>query len=610
MDIYSYVEAEKQFYESQHIPLVSGDDYSQYQLIRAINYARRSKYLDDNAKDDIIGDFPYDNISKYRIRLEARSTDFDLKHIEVAPEDSSDEARVSALVATKALQKHLRDIKFGRFLNKYADIRPEYGGFVGKKTKDGVHYTPWENLVTDMSDIMGGIIIERHYMRPAELKKSGWDKKAIDLTITTAAEKKKEKDLKDGSDKQAETLARFIEVNEVTGELPYSMLLQAQDKEWKAEDETDYRLCRIIFAPMGQDKKTKEQTGIVLLATEIAEEDYSYKYDVRHPITGRGLGEGIPEELAEHQRWHNFYKTEEARAVAIGGKVLFVTDDGDVVDSIYAEGIDHGTILKVGHGRMFTQLSTLPNSVPIYQDIRADWGSSADKNTSSFDAVLGEESKAGTPFRSQYLNSIAGNSQFEREREDMGFFIQEIVEDWLLQEALEKAASDDYIDEEFTKQELALIDKAIISQEALKAEIETLRGGTPITPEMQMGIRQDLAMQLQERGGRRRIEDIKEFIKKAGEKVIVHTTDEQRSKAVLFESYSNALGLFSETDPARLALRDRILDQMGITQEELAMYAKEAAAIAQQLPNAEQMGQSGGMDMTQLNQEQSVAPIV
>ena len=603
MDIYSYVEAEKQFYESQHIPLVSGDDYSQYQLIRAINYARRSKYLDDNAHDDIIGDFPYDNISKYRVRLEARSTDFDLKHIEVAPEDASDEARVSAIIATKALQKHLRDIKFGRFLNKYADSRPEYGGVLAKKTKDGVHIVPWENVVTDMSDIMGGVIIERHYMRPAELKKSGWDKKAIDDTILTAAEKKKEKDIKDGSDKQAETLARFIEVNEVTGELALSVLKDAQGKEWEAEDETDYVLCRIIFAPMGKDKNGKDE-GIVLQATEIAEEDYPYKYDVRHPMTGRGLGEGIPEELAEHQRWHNFYKTEEARAVAIGGKVLFVTDDGDVVDSIFDDGIDHGTILKVGQGRMFNQLSTLPNSVPLYQSIREDWGSSADKNTSSFEAVLGEESKAGTPFRSQYLQNIAGNSQFEREREDMGFFIQEIVTDWELPDALEKATSDDYIDEEFTKQELALIDKAIIAREALNAEIETLRGGTPITPELQVQLRQDLAGQLQERGGRRRIEDIKEFIKKAGERVIVHTTDEQRSKAVLFESYSNALALFAENDPARLALRDRILDQMGVTSEELAMYAKEAAAMAQQLPNAEQM------NMEQLNKEQSIAPVV
>jgi hypothetical protein len=515
---------------------------------------------------------------------------------------------VSALIATKALHKKLREIKFGRFLNRISDVRAEFGGVLVKRTKDGVHVVPWENVVTYISDIMGGVIIERHYMRPAELKKSGWDKKAIADTIISAAEKKKQKDLKDGSDKDAETLARFIEINEVTGELPLSILKDAQGKDWEAEDETEYVLCRIVFAPMGKDKNGKDE-GVVLLATEIAEADYPYKYDNRSPVTGRGLGEGIPEELAEHQRWHNFYKTEEARAVAIGGKVLFVTDDGDVVDSIYDEGIDHGTILKVGQGRMFNQLSTLPNSVPLYQGIREDWNTSADKATSSFDAVLGEESKAGTPFRSQYLQNIAGNSEFERKREDLGFFVAEIVEDWPLADGLEDAASDDYIDDEFTKQELALVDKAIIAQEAVKAEVAALRGGTPVTPEMQVMIRQDLSQQLQERGGRRRIEDIKEFIKKAGDKVIVHTTDEQRSKAVLFESYSNALGLFAENDPARLALRDRILDQMGITTEELAMYAKEAAAMAQQLPSADQMGQQG-MDMTQLNSEQSVAPVV
>ena len=105
MNIFDFVEQERQFYETQDIPLMAGDDYSQYQLIRAVNFTRRSKYLDSNASDDIIGDFPYDNISKYRIRLEARSTDFDTKHMEVAPKDSSDEARVSSLVATKALQE-------------------------------------------------------------------------------------------------------------------------------------------------------------------------------------------------------------------------------------------------------------------------------------------------------------------------------------------------------------------------------------------------------------------------------------------------------------------------------------------------------------------------
>ena len=64
MEIFQQVEGMREFYETRTIPLQSGDDYSQYQLFRAVNYARRSRYLDENAYDDILGEYPYDNISE------------------------------------------------------------------------------------------------------------------------------------------------------------------------------------------------------------------------------------------------------------------------------------------------------------------------------------------------------------------------------------------------------------------------------------------------------------------------------------------------------------------------------------------------------------------
>lgn len=603
MKIYDFVETERSFYESRHIPLVSGDDYSQYQLIRAINYARRSRYLDDNASDDIIGDFPYDNISKYRIRLEARSTDFDVKHIEIEPVDSSDEARVSALVATKALQKELREIEFGRFLNVYADTRPEYGAFLCKYVDDRFHKVPFENVITDMTDILSSPIIEKHYYSPAQLKKTGW--KNVDEAILTANQKKKDKDIKRGSDDDAHTIGRFIEVYEVTGELSVATLKQANDEEWKMEDENTFVLARIIYAPMGKDKDG-ENKGFIFEATEISEDEYPYFLDVRHPFVGRAIGEGIPEELAEHQRWHNFYKTEEARAVAIGGKILFVTDDGNVVDSIYADGIDHGTIMQVGEGKQFSQLNTMPTSVPVYQNIRAEIQESADKNTSSFDAVIGEESKSGTPFRSQYLQNMAGTSQFEREREDMGFFISDLITKRILKRALEKAAKANEIDSTFNRQELDLIDKVITEKTVLDKRVTAIQEGQVLD---QMGLdtmRQDAQLQLRSKGTRRKVKDIAEFIKKAGDKVVVHTTDEQRSKMVMFESLSNALMLFAENDPARMALRDRILDHMGVSYDELAMYANQAVQMAQQqgtTPNVK-------MNTEQMQAEAQLSPTV
>jgi hypothetical protein len=583
MTIYSFVESEKNFYETQDIPLQDGDDYSQYQLIRSINFTRRNRYIDDNATDDIIGDFPYDNISKYRIRLEARSTDFDFKHIEVEPVDTTDEARIASMVATKALHKEMRRINFSRVLNRFADTRPEYGTTLFKKTPDGIYVVPWENVITDMTDIINSPIIERHYYSPAQLKKLGY--KNVDQVIASANQKTKEKDMNDNSDNEAETIGRFIEVMEVTGELPLATLLDAQDMEYTEDDENEFVLCHIMFAPEGKDKKGNA-LGTVLKADQLKEEDFPYKIDVRHPVVGRGFGEGIPEELSEHQRWHNFYKTEEARAVAIGGKVLFVTNDGDVVDSIYDDGIEHGTIMQVGDDKMFQQLTTMPNSVPVYQNIRAEWADSADKNTSSFDAVLGEESKSGTPFRSQYLQNIAGTSQFEREREDMGFIIKEIVEDWILPDALATAASEDEIDDTFSKEDLQLIDSVLVEQFVIDKRVEAILNANPVTGEQVEGMRQDGQRQLNKRGTRRNIKDIKEFIKKAGKSVVVHTTDEQRSKQVLYESLSNAINMakgIDKTDPAQLAMRDMVLDQMGITPQKLAQYAEQAMAFAEQL---------------------------
>lgn len=610
MQLYEYVSELKTFYETRTIPLSDGDDYSQYELIKAINYARRGRYLDENAYDDIIGQYPYDNISEYRILLEARSTDRDIKHMEVEPVDSSHEARVSSMIATKALQKKLRDMKFGKTLNEYSVVRPRYGAVLFKRveTMEGtdVHIVPWENVITDMTDILSSPIVEKHYYTPATLKKQkGW--KDVDLAIATARERKKNKDMADKADTEADTVGTYIEVFEVTGETERAKLLEAQGKEWEPEDNNEFVLARVIYAPMGKDKRGK-QTGVIFRADELSEDEYPYKLDVRHPVVGRAVGEGIPEELAEHQRWHNFYKTEEARAVAIGGKILFVTDDGNVVDSIYSDGIEHGTIMQVGEGKKFQQANTIPNSVPLYQSIADTWNNSADKKTSSFEAVMGEEAKAGTPFRAQYLQNMAGTSRFEQEIEDMGLFLQELISDWILPDALKEAAAADQIDEVFTKEELDLIDRTIVTAGVKQQAIDMLLNGQPIPTEMIPVMEETARTTLRRAGSRRRITDIKEFIEKAGDKVIVQTTDEQRSKAVLFESYSNAINLangIDRTDPVQLALRDKVLDMIGVSEQQLMLYVDQAmqAAANMQQPQGGQIR----METDQLNAEQSVA---
>jgi hypothetical protein len=576
MKALDFIEQERNFYDNQTIEIPGNEEYSQSELIFSINCARLSKYIDDNATDDIIGQYPYDNVSKYRIRLEARATDFDPKHIEVEPKDASRESRISAMIATKALHRYMRKHDIGALLDDYADSRPEYGGFLAKKNKDGTHKVPWENVITDMSDILGGVIIERHYMLPSQLKKTNW--KNVDEVIREAATKRQQLDMKEGGI-GAETITKTVEVWELHGEVQrdiFEEALAAYEGRDYDEDEAhrdEYVMCQIICAPLGKSEDGSMK-GQVLFANEEAE--LPYKYDARNPMAGRGLGEGIPEELKEHQRWHNFYKTEEARAVAIGGKVLFITDSDGVADTIFDDGIEHGTILRKATGTMFEQLNTLPTSVPLYQNIRAEWDASGDKVTSSFNATLGEEAKSGTPYKAQYLQDINANSQFLQYREHMGRFIRGLVEDWWLEEALNEAAKDDELFETFSRQELQLIDEVIVAEAQLEyMKDNLLTQKRPVSPQELEAVKIGTELQLQKAGSKRSIEAIKKFISRdVIGNVIIHTTDEDRSKAVLFESYNTLLQSIQPGTPEHAAIIDRIMDMLGISREVLALYAQ------------------------------------
>jgi hypothetical protein len=208
--------------------------------------------------------------------------------------------------------------------------------------------------------------------------------------------------------------------------------------------------------------------------------------------------------------------------------------------------------------------------------MRQELGASADKVTSSFSSIIGEEAKSGTPFRAQYLQNIEASSQFEQYREEMGFFIKEIIEDWVLPDALAKAASSDEIYETFTPQELQLIDEVIVETQLTEDVVKRTLNGEVVDPMMVEELRAGMQKSLRREGGKRTITGIKQFIKEAGKQVRIHTTDEARNKAVLFESYSNLLSLIAPEDPRYSALLDKVMQALGITKEELELYADQS----------------------------------
>ena len=595
-NIYSYIREQRNTYETKTIPVPGLGDWNQYDHIEKINSYWSDTYEEDDAFDDVIGAFPFDNIHKAPTLLEARSTDFDTKHIEVPPVNSSRKARISSMIATKALANHMEDIKFGQFMNRTSFVRAKFGGVHACKEGEEVVVDKWEQLITDQADIMSAPTIKRMYMSPSELiAMKAW--KNTKEAIRGAETYRGQNIGTEASDDDADSTGHLVEVFLVEGDMSVAFLKEAQARrdgtvyEYDEEDDYEFKYIRVIACGADwndkDDQGKAEENGLVFYAE--AETMPLRKYLARNPMTGRGLGESVPEVLFEPQKWWNFTKTEEIRMIAIAGKKLYVTDDPDILANIFDEGVDHGTVLRVGQGKMLTELNQMPTGTPVYQGMRQEMKENARELTSYFQANSGAESKANVPFRAQYLQSVNGDATFQQYREELGFFYKEIIEDWVLPDALKKAASSDEIFATFTPQELQLIDEVIIESQILDAIFDASHMGKEVSPEMVDLMRQQMQGDMRREGSKRTITDIKEFIKDAGKFVRVHTTDEMRDKATIFESYYSLLQILGPGDPRFNAVVGKVMEGLNITKEELELYADETIQGEQGKPETKQL---------------------
>lgn len=581
-DIFSYIANQRQEYDTQPIELPGGGDFTQSDMIVRNNKNWRSEYYTPQS-DNVIGTFPYDNIAKPIVLLEARATDFALRHIEVEPKNQTRKARVSAMLATKAIQEYGRKYGLAKTLDEITFTRPKQGGVLVKRTIDGPRVVPWENVITDQMDIMSSPIIERHYYTPAEIRREKWNAEKVTEAIKSAIDEK-QADV-DNTGRKNNTVGSYIEVFEVHGEIPVSMFMQAKadydGETYEYDEEDEYRFVRAcvittLISSQNQDG-AREDTGLVLYAKE--EKEPVYMYLARNPQAGRALGESVYESLREHQRWHNYSKTEEARMMAVAGKVLFKTNQPDAMTNIFNGKVDHGTVLKLGNDpngqpNFFEQVNNVPVGTPIYQGMREEWADSARMITSAHAAKLGEEAKAGTPFRAQYLQNIEASSQFEKYRNEIGEqLIQPMIEKWVLPDAIKELLEEDEIYTNFSPQELQLIDDVLIEKAKTRAIVDASLAGRVIGQEEVDMAGMDTQTELTKFGTKRSIKKFKEALKDIPGRVVIHVTDEMRAKAVLFESYANLLSVLAPEDPRRNAVIDRIMDSMGITTEEIALYA-------------------------------------
>jgi hypothetical protein len=607
--IYSFVRTQRDNYKSDLISIEDGLDFNQKDILRRVELYYNSQF-ETGSKDSLGRDKPFYNIVKSRVNLATRATDIDVKDIQVESEVSEDYAR--SFLFRKEIQQWMKNTGFARLLNKMGKTRNKFGGLLVKKIEHNgeleIHVVPWKDVVTDQTDIMKGVIIERHFYTPSELMAMGnvWDNVEDAVKI---ADQDKDEDTENDAKK---TPGNYIEVWEIHGDLPVAYLKIADGKDPKEADWYTYEKQVHIIAGVDEftndvDGKLLEEQGLTLFFGK--EKKTPYKYLSWDEIDGRALGVGVIEDSFEAQVWTNDAKLKERDLMELASKLLYWTNDKKIGRNVLTD-MENGDMITLSEGKQISPINTISGSIPQFQNLIKSWNDQANAQTSQFESNTGAALPSGTPFRLAALLNQEANSHFVYRLEEMGTFVEEIFHDWIMPYFEKKLKNGHILAAEFSRDELDRIDEAFI-ESALKGEIVKQREKgiliTDVEPE-----RQRLKDKMMQTKAQRYIKAPKDYYKNLKAKIRVIITNEQRNKAVLLESLSSILSMimkFPNVFPPEMAKKilEKIMEISGISPIEISTSQAPQAIPAQPT----QPGQPGQQPSPQLdmntNQTQAIS---
>jgi hypothetical protein len=522
--IFTELADQKSNYESSRLEKVDGLYRSQYEVIKMCEYYSDSRYLGHykGNKDKLDRPVPFYNIVNYRVALAKTATDLDIKDIQIVSDHPNYE--VASMLLNHEAYEWMKESEFAETLNDMGLTRPKYGGYLVKKTEDKeglkIKVVRWTNVITDQNDILGGAIIEIHHMSPVEIKRKDgtWDN-VNDL-------------LKLHKKMKAKDRPTSIDVYEITGEFPKSVLNDALNKEDTDEDEFLFSLQHYFIADIDGQK-------FMLYAEELKGEMEDYYGYLAWEDNGYGLGRGVIEDSEEAQVWTNDAVINESIAMALAGRVGIKTNSKKLGQSVLEH--DHGKIYELEDGKDINSFSLVPAALGQYQNQIEKWRAQADNVTSSYNAVTGENPPSGTPYSQTALLNQVATKPFDYKREVWGIHLTQLFENWVILYLVKKLYKEHILVSEFTDTELQTIDDSFAAAEGNSWVKEQLLKGQTVDPADQQAVMNTYKDHIKKTGKKRYIEIPEGYFDDIECKVTVVTTGEQKNKAVILQSLSQIM---------------------------------------------------------------------
>lgn len=568
--IHSLIRDAETNYVNNPVDISEYVSFDMHETIETIDAYLNSKHI-SGSTDSLGREKPFFNIVTAATNIWYRATDIDRKNIRILPSDQ--QTTTHAFIATIILQQWMRDARFGVFLNDWGRALARYGSAVAKFVeKDGKLYcsiVPWNRLIVDPIDFDALPTIEKLYMTPAQLRKNKMYDQEVVSDLLSALQSRENLD---GTDKDDND--RFIEIYEVHGELPESLLT---DEEVLDESEETYRQQMHVVSYVKGDKKG-EYKDFTLYRGREAKTPYMLTHLIQED--GRTLAIGAVEHLFDAQWMVNHSQKNMKDTLDLASKLIFQTADQRYIGRNVLSAIETGDIMVHEPNAPLTQINNTKTDIQSLQNFALTWQNIASEITSTPDAIKGNTLPSGTPYSLGAFLGGQANSLFEIMTENKGLQLEDMMRTFILPYVKKQMDSKKEIVAILNAQEIAEIDAMYVPREAkrrFKQQVkQTLlqEDGIPSPfsqQEQEQGVRQALASQ----GDKRFFKPDElsektwnEVLKDFDKNVIVEVTNENTDKQAVLTTLSTVLQTIASNpgilqDPNARMVFNQILTETG-----------------------------------------------
>jgi len=558
---------------------------------------------------------PFFNIVTAAVNIWYRATDLDRKNIRFKTKKSKRQAHT--FFANALLSDFMNKINFGQFLNLWGLTLARYGSAVCKFVEKGedliCEVISWHNLIIDAIDFNNNVVIEKLWLTPAQLRKNkNYNQDFVKQLIDNVAPRATMDDV------QKDNKSEYIEIYEVHGELPLSLLKKAKgENPDEDDDEVFVQQMHIVSFISKRMPDTDEEyfDEYTLYAGKEAKSPYMITHLI--PEDGRALSKGAVEQLFEAQFIVNHTVKQIKDQLDLASKLLFQTSDGNLAGQNVLKNIQSGDILKHAKNEPLTKIANDATDTGALMAFKNDWVFSSKDITSTPDAARGNTQPSGTAYKQVAALIQQSNDLFEIMTENKGLDLEQIGRVFLIPFLKKKMDTSEEISAVLEDYDIKQIDAMYVPNKAIRQSNKKLIGdilsGSVITSDMQQASIQEQEMKIKKEmaaSGNQRflkpsdidIKTWKEALKDFEWEVEVEITNESTDKQAVFSNINALLqmlanpnfAMFLQTDDGRMIF-NKLLSEIGA-------FSPIEMSFNQASPVVAGAGAGAGMNMPAMSQ--------